>query len=117
MALADGVFPVLDLFSALIQLIAPALETLFKASDLLAAGQGFFFSDLDDLGKVIARSPEPVLEPRMPYEIQGVFANCVFSNGLIAEDDGRLTVYYGAADRICAAAVSTVGEMVAAARG
>ena len=46
----------------------------------------------------------------------GVYDNVVFSNGLLADDDGTLTVYYGAGDRICAAAVTTVDEMVAAAK-
>jgi len=77
---------------------------------------GAMLSDLDNPQKVIAHSTDPVLEPEMPYELHGVFANCVFSNGLIADDDGTLTVYYGAADRICAAALSTVDEMVAAAK-
>jgi len=47
--------------------------------------------------------------------MSGVFAHCVFSNGLIVDDDGTLTIFYGAADTICAAAVTTVDEMVAAA--
>jgi predicted GH43/DUF377 family glycosyl hydrolase len=41
----------------------------------------------------------------------------VFSNGLVVDDDGTMTVYYGAADRICAGAVTTVNEMVKAAKG
>ena len=62
------------------------------------------------------RSRRPVLEPEAPYELQGVYGHCVFSNGLVVDDDGTMTVYYGAADRICAAAVTTVNEMIAAAR-
>jgi len=78
---------------------------------------GAMLSDLDQPQRVIARSSRPVLEPETDYELEGVYGNCVFSNGLVADDDGRLTVYYGAADRICAAAVTTIDEMIAAAKG
>ncbi|MCP4374551.1 MAG: glycosidase, partial [bacterium] len=54
-------------------------------------------------------------DPELPYEMQGVFDSCVFSNGLLVDDDGTLRVYYGAADRVCCGAVSTVDDMVLAA--
>ena len=76
---------------------------------------GAMLSDLERPERVITRSRRAVFEPAEAYELTGVYGNCVFHNGLIAGEDGRLTVYYGAADRICAAAVTTVGEMVDAA--
>jgi predicted GH43/DUF377 family glycosyl hydrolase len=76
---------------------------------------GAMLSDLDNPQIVLAHSTEPVLDPELPYELQGVFSSCVFCNGLLADDDGTLRVYYGAADRVCGGAVSTVDEMVAAA--
>ena len=76
---------------------------------------GAMLSDLDRPQRVITRSRQPVFQPERDYELTGVYGNCVFHNGLIAEPDGTLTVYYGAADRICAAAVTTVDEMIAAA--
>ena len=72
-------------------------------------------TELDRPDRLIGTSTEPVLVPEAPYEMAGVFAHCVFSNGLVIDDDGTLTIFYGAADTICAAAVSTVDEMVAAA--
>jgi predicted GH43/DUF377 family glycosyl hydrolase len=77
---------------------------------------GAMLSDLEHPERVIGRSSQPVLVPHADYEITGIFANCVFSNGLLVDDDGIMTVYYGAADRICAAATTTVDEMVAAAK-
>ena len=77
---------------------------------------GAMLSDLDQPHRVLTRSSKPVLGPQADYELQGIYANCVFSNGLIVDDDGTMTVYYGAADRICAAAVTTVDEMVSAAK-
>ena len=73
-------------------------------------------SDLEHPERLISHSRRPVLEPEADYELKGVYGNCVFSNGLVVDDDGTMTVYYGAADRICAAAVTTVEEMLAAAK-
>jgi predicted GH43/DUF377 family glycosyl hydrolase len=102
---------------------APPIRTdagwleIYHAAD--AAGRyhlGAMLSDLDYPETVISRSRRPVLEPEAPYEMTGVYGNCVFSNGVVAWEDGTLMVYYGAADSICAAAVTTVEEMIAAAR-
>jgi len=73
-------------------------------------------SDLDHPHRVVSCSSSPVLDPQAEYEISGVYGNCVFSNGLIVDEDGAMTVYYGAADAICAGARTSVAEMVAAAR-
>jgi predicted GH43/DUF377 family glycosyl hydrolase len=77
---------------------------------------GAMLSDAEGPERVLTRSRRPVFEPEADYELKGIYGNCVFSNGLIADDDGTLTVYYGAADRICAAAVTTVDEMIRAAK-
>ncbi|MHC4561239.1 MAG: glycoside hydrolase family 130 protein [Planctomycetota bacterium] len=77
---------------------------------------GAMLSDLEHPERLLTRSTKPILEPQTDYELTGVFSSCVFHNGLIVDDDGRMIVYYGAADRICAAAVTTVDEMIAAAK-
>ncbi len=77
---------------------------------------GAMLSDLEYPERVIARSSQPIFEPETDYEKNGVYGNCVFSNGLVADEDGTLTVFYGAADKICAAAVTTIDEMIAAAK-
>jgi predicted GH43/DUF377 family glycosyl hydrolase len=76
---------------------------------------GAMLSDIDNPHRVLSHSSQPVFEPEAPYELHGVFSSCVFSNGVLADDDGTLRVYYGAADRVCGGAVSTVDDMVAAA--
>jgi beta-1,2-mannobiose phosphorylase / 1,2-beta-oligomannan phosphorylase len=53
--------------------------------------------DLDDPGKVLARSATPILEPQEDYERYGFFDNVVFSCGALYED-GLVKIYYGAAD-------------------
>ncbi|AAM23369.1 putative GH43/DUF377 family glycosyl hydrolase [Caldanaerobacter subterraneus subsp. tengcongensis MB4] len=53
--------------------------------------------DLKDPSKVIARQEEPILEPELPWEKEGLVPNVVFSCGAV-EIDGVFYVYYGAAD-------------------
>lgn len=77
---------------------------------------GAMLTDLDHPERLISCSSHPVLIPEAPYELTGLLNEVVFSNGVIADSGGRLVVFYGAADSICAAAVTTVDEMIAAAR-
>jgi predicted GH43/DUF377 family glycosyl hydrolase len=54
---------------------------------------------------VSARTEKPIFEPQTDYECNGFFGNVVFTCGLLCED-GRLRIYYGAADTaICYAEV------------
>jgi beta-1,2-mannobiose phosphorylase / 1,2-beta-oligomannan phosphorylase len=76
---------------------------------------GAMLSDPDAPHRLLSRSRRPVLEPTEPYERHGVHAETVFSNGLIVDDDGTMTVFYGAADRTCCAARTTADAMLAAA--
>ncbi|GBG10806.1 glycosidase [Paenibacillus agaridevorans] len=59
--------------------------------------------DLEDPGKVIARSRIPVLEPEAAYEVNGFFGKVVFSCGALLLD-GTVRMYYGAADEVMAVA-------------
>ncbi|MCL2700279.1 MAG: glycoside hydrolase family 130 protein [Phycisphaerae bacterium] len=77
---------------------------------------GSMLSDLDRPEKVICRSSRPVLEPTTDYETIGLYKNAIFSNGLVVDDDGVMTVYYGAADRVVAAASCKLTDMIAAAK-
>ncbi len=93
---------------------------------------GAMLSDLDHPEKLISRSSQPVFEPEAIYEITGIYGNCVFTNGIVVEQadpagsddqaanraaigEDKLWVYYGAADRICAAATTTIAQMIQAA--
>ncbi len=76
---------------------------------------GGLLLDAQDPGRVIARSPEPILTPDHDYEQSGFYRNTVFSCGHIPLDDGgnRIRMYYGAADSCLAAADFDVREIVA----
>ncbi|MBI2621668.1 MAG: hypothetical protein HYW63_03445 [Candidatus Levybacteria bacterium] len=58
---------------------------------------GIMVLDKKDPTKIILRLDNPVLEPKLKYEKEGVRPDAVFSCGSALLDD-RLFVYYGAAD-------------------
>jgi len=74
---------------------------------------GTMLADLQNPETVIARSPEPILVPDAPYERRGFFGHVVFTCGAVAEPDGRVIIYYGAADECIAAAETTVQDLMA----
>ena len=76
---------------------------------------GVMLSDLEHPQRVVTMSRRAVFEPQADYETTGVYGHCVFHNGLIADEDGKVALYYGAADRICAGATTTVEDLIAAA--
>ena len=58
---------------------------------------GVALLDLKDPSKVVARQKEPILEPELDWEINGLVPNVVFSCGAVEVND-MYYVYYGAAD-------------------
>ena len=69
---------------------------------------GALLLDLNDPKKVLKRSSKPFLEPINDYEKQGFFGNVVFPCGCV-EKDGKLSIYYGAADdKVCRVDVDIV---------
>ncbi|HEX9069631.1 MAG TPA: hypothetical protein VF807_12745 [Ktedonobacterales bacterium] len=68
--------------------------------------------DLEDPTRVLYRSPHPILEPDAPYEAAGRVSHVVFPTATDLHPDGRLDVYYGAADsRIGLASTKTPPEL------
>ena len=59
--------------------------------------------DIDNPTKVIARLVDPLFEPELDYEKNGVVSNVVFPTGTALFDD-TLYIYYGAADKCIACA-------------
>ena len=59
--------------------------------------------DLDDPKKIIGRTDYSLISPEALYEIRGDIPNIVFPSGALIKD-GKLSVYYGAADTVCAVA-------------
>lgn len=78
-----------------------------NARDKLRYCMGALLLDGDDPSQVLARSPRPVLAPDAPYENEGYLPGVVFCCGHVEYPDGRVVLYYGAADdKVCAAETS-----------
>ena len=68
--------------------------------------------DLNDPRKVLKRTFEPIMVPELKWEKEGFFPNVIFSNGWIKEADGRMLIYYGAADDSIGLAETTVDGLL-----
>jgi predicted GH43/DUF377 family glycosyl hydrolase len=67
--------------------------------------------DLKDPSKIIARRKAPILEPKMPYELNGQVNNVVFPCGAVVIED-NLFVYYGGADSVIGVATMKLEELL-----
>ena len=74
---------------------------------------GAMLLDLEDPSRVLARTSEPIMEPREYYELFGLFIpNVIFPTGAVLVD-GTLRVYYGVCDTAIAVAEAPLGEVLA----
>ena len=78
---------------------------------LSAYKAGALLLDKDNPLKVLARTPEPILEPEYPYETEGLYACCVFPTGNVVVD-GTLYVYYGSADKYIGLATCRLDDLL-----
>jgi predicted GH43/DUF377 family glycosyl hydrolase len=72
---------------------------------------GVALLDLDNPFRVIARLPQPILEPEQDYEKRGDVPNVVFPEGALVDGD-RLMVFYGGADKVIGLAVADLNELL-----
>lgn len=73
---------------------------------------GLALLDRDDPRRIIARTPQPVLEPETEFERFGDVDNVVFPEGAVVLD-GTLHVYYGAADRVVGHVSAPLSDVLA----
>jgi len=67
--------------------------------------------DLEEPWRVVKRAKKPFLTPTEPYETDGFFGSVLFSNGAI-EKDGKVFIYYGAADETTCLAITDVDGLL-----
>ena len=72
---------------------------------------GAMLLDLENPARVLARTREPILEPQMEFERQGVVSNVVFPDGT-AVVNGTLSVFYGGADTVCCVAYAPLKQFL-----
>lgn len=70
-----------------------------------------FMTALDDLAKIIYKPAGYFLAPEGEERI-GDVSNVVFSNGWIADEDGRVFIYYASSDTRLHVATTTIGQLL-----
>jgi len=68
--------------------------------------------DLEIPNKVIYQSKAYLLAPEAPYEQVGDVPNVVFPCAALHDDEGRLAIYYGAADTVTGIAFGRIPEIL-----
>jgi len=76
---------------------------------------GAVLLDPSEPSKIIARSEKPIIEPSEPYEKRGFLENVIFTCGVLHED-GKVKIYYGAADTCIAYAEMNLGDILSGLR-
>jgi predicted GH43/DUF377 family glycosyl hydrolase len=102
----------------------PPLETsegwlvIYHGVHMTSAGPiyraGLALLDLDDPTVVLRRSDEWIFGPEAAYERSGDVPQVVFPSGLLLDpDEGRLDMYYGAADSVVGLATADLDDVLA----
>jgi beta-1,2-mannobiose phosphorylase / 1,2-beta-oligomannan phosphorylase len=65
---------------------------------------------------IVGRTKGPILVPEELYERHGTTENIVFPSGALLSANGRLDIYYGAADSVCASASLYLPDLLDAMR-
>ncbi len=79
-------------------------------------GLGVALLDLDDPSKVIGVAQRCILAPEESYELMGQTLSVVFTCGAILEDDGMVTIHYGAADTVQCVGYASLEDLIHAAK-
>ena len=72
---------------------------------------GAMLLDIDNPLKIIAKSPDFIMEPEKDYEINGYYKGCVFPTGNVIIND-TLYVYYGGADKYVGVATCNIHQLI-----
>jgi predicted GH43/DUF377 family glycosyl hydrolase len=73
---------------------------------------GVALLDLEDPTRVIGLSKRAILDPKETYELLGQALSVVFTTGAVAEPDGSVKIYYGAADTVQCLATARLSDLV-----
>jgi predicted GH43/DUF377 family glycosyl hydrolase len=72
---------------------------------------GAMLLDLHDPSRIVARTPDWLLQPEEPYELEGYYPGVCFPCGKVAIGD-VLHVYYGAADKYVGLATCSLSGLL-----
>jgi len=68
--------------------------------------------DLDDPRIIRGKTKGPIMVPEEIYERYGMVPDIVFPTGALLQKDGRVDIYYGAADTVCAKASLNLQDLL-----
>ncbi len=68
--------------------------------------------DLKDPRQIVGRTKGPIMVPEEIYERYGMVPNIVFPSGAELNKDGRVDIYYGASDTVCARASLNLEDLL-----
>jgi predicted GH43/DUF377 family glycosyl hydrolase len=70
--------------------------------------------DTNDPRVIVGRTKGPIMVPEDVYELYGVAPNIVFPTGALLQKNGRVDIYYGGADTVCARASLNLDDLLSA---
>jgi predicted GH43/DUF377 family glycosyl hydrolase len=70
--------------------------------------------DLKDPRVIVGRTKGPIMVPQELYEVYGIVPNIVFPSGALLDKNGRVDIYYGGADTVCAKASLNLDDLLSA---
>jgi predicted GH43/DUF377 family glycosyl hydrolase len=73
---------------------------------------GVALHDLADPARILGVADDWILEPEEIYETTGYVPNVVFTCGALAEDDGSVKIYWGAADSVMCVGEAQLNDLV-----
>jgi predicted GH43/DUF377 family glycosyl hydrolase len=82
-------------------LIYSYIQNYFKDHGRVFGIEALLF-DKNDPHKIVGKTHGPIFIPEAPYEEFGMVSHIVFPSGAILNKNGKLDIYYGAADTVCA---------------
>jgi predicted GH43/DUF377 family glycosyl hydrolase len=73
---------------------------------------GVALHDIADPATVLGVADDWIVSPEDPWELTGYVHNVVFSCGAVADDDGTLKIYWGAADTVMCVGTARIADLV-----
>lgn len=88
------------------------IHGVIKNCNNLVYSAGAMILDKDDPTKVLHVCDNWILSPQADYEVNGFTPNVIFPTCIIPGEDGKLAIYYGAADTFTCLAFTTIDTLI-----
>lgn len=90
------------------------VETLRAETRMVCYRLGAMLLDIDEPTRILARCPEPIMEPETYYERTGLYIpNVIFPCAAVLIGDDELRLYYGCCDTAIALATASLKAILA----